>query len=718
MHSKINVTHLLLGFIALLGLAAFSVPASAATYYVRTDGGTNVQCNGTVNAPYPGSGTGQACAWNNLMQALPPNYLQAKAALIAGGDTVIIAPGSYPEGWQPGLFAQFGDNCAAQYAAACHPQPIPSGTPTNPTQILGAGWNTGCAAPPELWGTEGANYVLSLDGSSNVVIACLSVTDHSDCTLGYSPNAAYKCVAKATGTGDNDPGLGQWAMKGIHAQDSGNVTLQDVDIHGMADQGVQAGRISNWTVTRVKVRGNGNVGWNGDLGGNNHSSTNSGTLTFTDLEVLWNGCAEQYPVDGTYINCYGQNEGGYGDGFGEAWSGGNFVFIRPVVKYNMQDGLDLLYANGTGSVTVDRGYFLGNMGNDLKTSGNSTVTNSIFINYCNALQNSGMPIAGNGQTGTSGTMCRAGGGQLQDFTDPGQTIVFAFNTVTGDGGCLYGGDQNFHSHDGPQVPVSSSDTYQIQNNIFVAQPSALPSIAPGYACVTYFNNGAATVQYVNNLVWHGRNLNCSTPGIICKDPQLVNESLANFYAYLLPSSPASGNASSAYTTAFDFYGMPRACGSVSGCTIGAVEYRGQPYLGGDTSPVPPLTRTGPGSTSGSGAKPIPNVTSGTSDPMTPLRIDGGGSVRIRAPNALQREHFVAYPRAWSIQQQPRVAPVQQASDGGYAQAQPAADTPAANARAVPDATSSGSRSQPVRLPYLVVVYDWFADIYDRFVQQR
>lgn len=35
-------------------------------WYVRTDGGTAAQCTGTVDAPYPGTGTGQSCAFASL----------------------------------------------------------------------------------------------------------------------------------------------------------------------------------------------------------------------------------------------------------------------------------------------------------------------------------------------------------------------------------------------------------------------------------------------------------------------------------------------------------------------------------------------------------------------------------------------------------------------------------------------------------------------------
>ena len=44
--------------------------ASGTTYYIRTDGGTAAQCTGTADAPYPGSGTNQLCAWSHPFWAL------------------------------------------------------------------------------------------------------------------------------------------------------------------------------------------------------------------------------------------------------------------------------------------------------------------------------------------------------------------------------------------------------------------------------------------------------------------------------------------------------------------------------------------------------------------------------------------------------------------------------------------------------------------------
>ncbi|MDH4136885.1 MAG: hypothetical protein OEW09_09275, partial [Anaerolineae bacterium] len=122
--------------------APLSPPAAAATtYYVRPDGGSYTQCNGRVDAPYPGTGTDQPCAWNHPFQALPP----ASTPRISGGDTLIIASGEYMMGYGAPEANLEDDICARDYPGGCHMSPIPSGPdPAHPTRILGAGWDSGC----------------------------------------------------------------------------------------------------------------------------------------------------------------------------------------------------------------------------------------------------------------------------------------------------------------------------------------------------------------------------------------------------------------------------------------------------------------------------------------------------------------------------------------------------------------------------------------------
>ncbi|HFD39158.1 MAG TPA: hypothetical protein ENJ31_04830, partial [Anaerolineae bacterium] len=262
-------------------------------YYVRPDGGDATQCTGLADAPYPGSGTNQPCAWDHPFRALPPGG----PPRIAGGDTLIIAAGSYRMGYgAPGA-----DACDSAYPWDCHLPPLPSGPDAaHPTRLLGAGWDDGCADPPELWGAERPWFILNLDGSDNVEIACLEITDHSGCVEGHA-DPALTCER------DTYP-YGDWAADGLYAADAENVALRHLNIHGLAHNGVSAGRLTDWTVEDVRIAGNGWAGWDGDIEGDD---ANAGTMRFRRWVVEWNGCAETYP-GGQPTGCWAQTAGGYG----------------------------------------------------------------------------------------------------------------------------------------------------------------------------------------------------------------------------------------------------------------------------------------------------------------------------------------------------------------------------------------------------------------------
>ena len=215
--------------------------ADTTTWYVHPDGGSPDQCTGLVNAPYPGSGTDQPCAWDHPFRALPPDGTPR----IAGGDTLIIGAASYMMGYgAPGA-----DACESDYPWDCYMPPVPSGPdPAHPTRILGEGWDTGCSDPPELWGAERAYMLLNLTDSSNVEIACLEITDHPDCVEFHSGGLACERDTYS---------FGPWAAIGLYAEDSANVRLHDLNIHGLAHGGVWAGRLTDWTVEDVRIAGNG-----------------------------------------------------------------------------------------------------------------------------------------------------------------------------------------------------------------------------------------------------------------------------------------------------------------------------------------------------------------------------------------------------------------------------------------------------------------------------
>jgi len=70
-------------------------PAQSTTYCVHPNEASPEQCTGLVNAPYPGSGTDQPCAWDHPFRALPPGG----SPRIAGGDRLIVAAGNYRMGY-------------------------------------------------------------------------------------------------------------------------------------------------------------------------------------------------------------------------------------------------------------------------------------------------------------------------------------------------------------------------------------------------------------------------------------------------------------------------------------------------------------------------------------------------------------------------------------------------------------------------------------------
>ena len=561
-----------------LGLAVLFIfhHAFATTYYVRTDGGTTAQCNGLGNSKYPGSGSNQSCAWHHPFDALPPQGDSGTPLIrLHGGDTLIIGAGSYEMGLNA-PDARAYPACNQSWSWDCIMPAIPSGTSSAPTRILGAGWDSGCSAPPELWGSEHAAQVFTLNKSNYVTLGCLEITDHASCIeFHLNGSSPYACNRTS-------PPFGNWASRAIYAQDSGNVTLQDLNILSMANRGILAGRLSNWTVTRVKLIANGWAGWDGDLT-QAAGSSDSGQMTFDGLEAGYNGCGETWP-DKKIFGCWGQAEQGYGDGLGEAKTGANWTFKNSYFHHNTQDGLDLLYADGTGSITVQSTHAEGNAGNQIKLSGSSTVENSLVIGNCSYFQGVGYMSGNNsGGANTSSDLCRAMGNALVVNLGSGKHATVRYNTLTGEGDCLLlalGGD--------------STSSVTIQNNAFVGKPDwikANQSPQP-QSCMFYWDSGPSTwpVSYAGNLAYHVKDDKCPSGTVVCnQDPKFANESLASFNALPTSTSPViNAAATTASTLPTDLRARPRP--TLGGYDIGAVQYQGaceDTIFGGDFSSTSP-----------------------------------------------------------------------------------------------------------------------------------
>jgi hypothetical protein len=520
---------------ACVAVAVSAGGAAGVTYHVRPDGGSVARCNGLVDAPYPGAGGGHNCAWDHPFRALPPG----EAPRMTGGDTLVIGAGSY----MMGFGAPGADGCSADYPWACTMAPLPSGPDAaHPTRLLGAGWDAGCPDPPALWGTERAYQVLDLTGSSHAEVSCLEITDHSGCVEFHS--GALTCER------ERYP-FGTWAARGIYAEDAANVRLADLDIHGLAAAGVHAGRLTDWTVERVRIAGNGWVGWDGDIAG---SDSNSGTMLFRHWTVEWNGCGETYP-GGEPAGCWAQSAGGYGDGVGTGETAGAWVIEDSRFLHNTSDGLDLLYARAGSSIVIRRTRAEGNAGNQVKTNGPVVIEDSAIVGNCGFF--AGQPVTHQVDD------CRALGTALSLVLRPADLATVTNSTIASEGDCVLTAECFGACTGGERV--------RARNNILLGEVDYLQPFER--SCLAYqetFPHGDAVFDLDYSLIAGVKHDHCPGPHDRCGvAPGLQSALIDAFDARLLPGSPAIDAGSAADGTTTDFEGRARDARP----DIGAYEWR-------------------------------------------------------------------------------------------------------------------------------------------------
>jgi hypothetical protein len=504
------------------------------TYYIRTDGGTATQCDGKTNVALNSNGH---CAWSHPFIALPPGG----ASRIVGGDTLIIGNGSYKMGnGAPGT--QSVDKCNVNWSWDCIMAPIPSGPSADkPTKILGANYNTGCSVKPELWGSGRPWVIVDMNGSSNVELQCLEITDHSSCIENHTGGLACQ---------RSNPPFGDWASDGLRAKDSKNVLLKNIDIHGLASKGVFAARLTDWTVEDTKIEGNGIVGWDGDLPGEN--SSNSGTITFKRVKIEWNGCGQTYPGRQP-AGCWGQTVGGYGDGLGTGATGGNWLIEDSTFSHNTSDGLDLLYHRNGGEITIRRVKAEGNAGNQLKTNGDTEITDSVIIGNCGFF---------NGKSFTYNVdNCRAFGNALSVSMEGATGPVKLYNnSVYSEGDCNI-------------VSDSGSGSIISRNNIFYAGTDFWQPFEKSCFFYTGTNVSLDTDYDITYQTKDGNDY-CSKGGSsnLCNtDPKFTSISKDNFNLVLQSTSPAINRGTKDAFTSIDFMGNSRKQGDK--VDIGAYEIK-------------------------------------------------------------------------------------------------------------------------------------------------
>jgi hypothetical protein len=552
--------------------AAPQAPVAGTTWYVRPDGGSRFsknmflgQCDGKGDAPYPGLGVNQHCAFSDVRflwqdgsyttdntQASFPSY----GWIGSGGDTYIIRGSigtgvSYRVGWSnpnyswdpnQNLFMGVQGN---PYGSGA---PVPlSGTAGQHTRILGENYASchDASAKTQLHGGFGVNVILPMNGASYVDVACLDITDYSSCGRDGQANSCNTSIGA----------LSDFAGNGISwANNSTNDTLTDVHIHGMGEAGMIGPTGTGMVFSYLDILGNASSGWNADAG---DGSTGTGSLLVQHFNISWNGCAEEYPaVDALpYGDCTDDSSGGYGDGFGTASvmsnPGWTVHFDQGTASYNTQDGLDALHMIGNGSsMTVTRTLAYGNMGQQIKVGGASgSAINNVIVTNCNALRQA-IPGTPAGYNVKLGDFCRAADTGVLLTVGVNTTLHFNYNTI-------YSASQTAVEIecDGSAGPCDSTSKIDYRNNIFVG---FLNSVADGYPPSQVTNNYSNPIYdgtgvgpftnpgsfYTNNSVFNPKsNWNCATASganAICGDPGLVDETWHLYgYGTMSPASASS-----------------------------------------------------------------------------------------------------------------------------------------------------------------------------------
>lgn len=552
-------------------IAAAGPTGPGTTWYIRPDGGTRYssnmptgQCDGQADVAYSGSGTNQHCAFSDYRFLYDDQSYQNSAWVIAGGDTVIIRGGPYRIGVSQGVNPAdvwcngFGN------PYGCFNPTIPAGSPTQHTRILGENYGS-CSQSnmTQLYGGFALWSVINLDGAQYVDVQCVELTRHSQCVRFGVPALPSYCSSSFP--------IDDYAANGmITDQNTHDILLQDMWIHGFTSRGIIGPIGGAVTATRVDIAYNGAAGWDFDDG--NATPSLNGVVNFSNLTVEWNGCNQQYPGTGA-VSCYGQSNGGYGDGIGTPAGTCLTAHVdHSTFRYNTQDGYDMLHndtGNCSGSITDSASY--GNNGSQFKWGPNDNpmvFTNNTVLANCMRLS---APFPGQPSTYNANLsdFCRASDSIAFGFRDGG-TLLMANNTIiayaptTFDATC----SGTYPAAQGTGTCLNS--TFTFENNIVMGidNPNTYSvGGVPGGPGGFYYSSTIGHVIRSNNLYFGlGHGFSCPTgyPNEICQDPLFVGEpaftgeaSLDNFNFKITPGSPAVGAGLSIPSITLDYSGATR-----------------------------------------------------------------------------------------------------------------------------------------------------------------
>ena len=396
--------------------------------------------------------------------------------------------------------------------------PIPSGTAAAHTVIVSGNYADCMFSCPagtpklEVHGGYAAWQVFTVYGSQYVDIIGFDITDHAACGLQGSQNQCQR-----------DFPVDDYATSGISSDTTtANITVTDTDIHGLGSDGWRGPIGGNVTFNRVYIGFNTSAGI--DLDNSSGVGSTGGLFTLNQTTIEFSGCIEQYPIVNAIpaLNCFDQSSAGYGDAIGTPSNdGASFLIDQSIIRYNTQDGIDLLHSFG-GTILVERSQVYGNEGQSIKVGATSSsiVHDNLIVNNCYRLTaGSNFPGAPTGFNANLGNTCRANGDIFAvSWGGASNVMQFDHNTVIAGGATLF--DISCSISD------CSSGTKTLRDNIFIgyAVSGYNANQLPGTFCYNSCNN---TPNPTSDSMWTARSNNTYYNYRNCPAGTFANEVCTN-----------------------------------------------------------------------------------------------------------------------------------------------------------------------------------------------
>lgn len=570
----------LISFVLMVA-ASLATPVTPTNWYVRVDGGTRFdadvpagQCDGKADAPYPGTGVNQHCAFKGVAYLFFDGvYTVVPKPIIKGGDIVHVGPGQFRVGYLGNSAADHDGMTIAgdPFASAMI---VPGGTADHPTTFIGAGEDK-----TQIFSGYGSGPIFDLKSASYVTIQDMELTDHAQCTRVGAPQTP----------GCQDGGvLADYGQVGIQTSaTSHDIALTNLNIHGFTTDGIRGGIGGLVTVRNVRIGFNGSAGWDFDDGSNTPNGANAQVIA-SKLLIEGSGCNEEYPIvhpGFPAYSCYDQNSAGYGDGVGTPDTTLNFTCDQCTFRYNTQDGLDLLHTHGS-TIKVTNSNSYGNMGQQWKLGPMKSVLfqNNTWVHNCLRMD---APIAGNSTFNKYlSNYCRAAGDGLAMAVTDGGTYVLQNNSYAGYGSTTY---------DLACVGTCTESNIVFENNLHIGYlPAVADAQLPG---VFYWDTTQGMPANPFKAVDHNIFFNMRTlpDGGVGTDPHIANEPVwkdeTSLDAVDFHLTAASVNALGQGVDGADIgaYGLAPAGGGTTPPPDGGGSTTTPPPSGGSTTPPPTMS---------------------------------------------------------------------------------------------------------------------------------